>query len=146
METCSISGSRPRPAAEGRPPRRILFRRDPDPVNRVILRLIFFLWRIRHGWILTFAIGTVLAAIPVWLLATHAGLPRIVMHIVLTMALLSWLCLALLTGMFRRSLRGRPARWDQLNATRKVARVLVAAVGTMLLLAPFGWLAYLILR
>jgi len=139
------SGSRPKPAADGQPPRRILFRRDPDPINRLLQRFTVFLWRIRHGWAVTLLIGTLLAAISIWPLVTHASLPRIVMQIVMTMLLLAWMCFALLTGMFRRGLRGPAAQWNHLTVAGKMKRAVVTALGTAALLAPFVWLGWLIL-
>jgi hypothetical protein len=122
------------------------FARDPDPINRALRRFTLFLWRIRFGWALTLVIGALLTAISVGLLATYSGLPRLVHQTITAMLILAWMCLGLLTGMFRRRLRGRTARWDQLTPAGRAKRALVTALGTVFLLAPFAWIVWLILR
>ena len=122
------------------------FRRDPDPLNRVLKRFALFAWRIRYGWVLLLVTGAVLTALSVGLLVTFPEIPQLVFQAIWTMLLLAWMCVAFLTGMFRRALRGRTVVWDQLSAVGKLARVIVTVLGTMVLLAPFAWITWLALR
>src|SRR5262245_13028653 len=114
------------------------FPRKLDPIERAIKRFTLFAWRVRFGWALLLVVGGTLSAIGIGVLVTFPALPELVHQAVIYMLILAWVCLGLLTGMFRRALRGRALLWAQLTAVGKLARVAVTALGTAVMLAPFG--------
>ena len=116
-----------------------------DPFFRAVRLFTLFAWRIRFGWMLVLFAGTALAAIAIGAFATLEVIPEIVLQILYYFLAGAWLSLGLLIAMFRRRLRGRAARWDQLTTAGKLARALITMLGTALLLAPFVWLGWMIL-
>jgi hypothetical protein len=122
---------------------------DPD----IHLFVVVFTWLRRRllrlalrpyfGWTLVLVVGAIFAAAGVvTLLATKLIPGRAAARLGWYLLLSAWLCLGVLFGLLRRSLKHPRPGWDALTAFGRIGRILVTACGTALFLAPFLWIAW----
>jgi hypothetical protein len=102
-------------------------------LHRRLLRLAL---RPYFGWTMVLALGTVLA-IAGYLIVLHTG-SDFGFYVLMS----AWLCLGVLFGLLRRSLKHPQPSWEGLSAFGRIGRILVTACGTALFLAPFLWIAW----
>jgi NAD/NADP transhydrogenase beta subunit len=121
---------------------------DPETAALVLFSrwLLFLTWPIRFGWLLVMLAGAALVGASIALFVSWPTMPEIVARIAMAMLVGAWSCLAILLAMVRRQLRGCAPQWERLTTFGKSARLLLTALGTALLVAPFVAIGWLVLR